>query len=124
MTDPQPSPSRAVITVVSGLIDEAWAVIEPNITGLTASEYLWEPTPDCWSIRRPSELRSPNSWGRGEFVVETSFDGSRQPAITTIAWRLLHAYDCFATTPAERSGTVPSTGTTSRSRGRQRSRRG
>jgi hypothetical protein len=28
--------------------------------------------------------------------VEASFDGASEPTMTTIAWRLLHAYDCFA----------------------------
>jgi hypothetical protein len=87
--------SRDVVIVVGGLVAEAWSVIEPNISDLTDDEYFWEPTPNCWSVRRRSELTSTDSWGRGDYAVETSFDGSQQPSTTTIAWRLLHAYDCF-----------------------------
>ena len=87
--------SREVVTVVGGLVAEAWGVIEPNIRDLTDDEYFWEPAPNCWSVRRRSELASMDAWGRGDYAVETSFDGSQEPATTTIAWRLLHAYDCF-----------------------------
>ena len=87
--------SRNVVIVVGGLIAEAWSVIEPNISDLTDDEYFWEPAPNCWSVRQRSELTSTDSWGRGDYAVETSFDGSQQPSTTTIAWRLLHAYDCF-----------------------------
>ena len=87
--------NHAVVTVLGGLIDDAWGVIEPNLRGLTDDEYLWEPAPRCWSVRRRSELTTIDSWGRGDHAVETSFDGSVEPTTTTIAWRLLHGYDCF-----------------------------
>lgn len=86
---------RDVVTVIGGLVEEAWRVIEPNLRGLTDEEYFWEPAPGCWSVRPRSQVTSPDSWGRGEYAVETCFDGSQQPTMTTIAWRLLHAYDCF-----------------------------
>ncbi len=86
--------NRRVLTVVDGLVAEAWSVIEPNLDRLTDDEYLWEPADGCWSIRRRANL-SGDHWGNGDWVVETSFDGSVEPTTTTIAWRLLHAYDCF-----------------------------
>ena len=45
--------------------------------------------------RRGWQSPRPLSWGFGNDAVETSFDGSEVPSTTTIAWRLLHAYDCF-----------------------------
>ena len=84
------------MTVLSGLVAEAWSTIEPNLAGLTDEAYTWEPTPGCWSIRLRSELEGVDHWGKGDWVVETSFDGSVEPTGATIAWRLMHAYDCFA----------------------------
>lgn len=86
---------RRVLTVLDGLVGEAWSVIQPNLDGLTDDEYTWEPAPGSWSIRRRSTVEGEH-WGKGEWVVETSFDGSVEPATTTIAWRMLHAYDCFS----------------------------
>lgn len=88
--------NRRVMTVLDGLVSEAWSVIEPNLIGLTDDGYTWEPSPGCWSIRLRSDLDGVDHWGKGDWVVETSFDGSIEPTGTTIAWRLMHAYDCFA----------------------------
>lgn len=85
---------RRVMLVASGLVEQAWSVMEPNLRGLSDEEYFWEPAPGCWSVRRREETRSPECWGRGEWVVETSLDGAVEPATTTIGWRLMHAYDC------------------------------
>ncbi len=80
-----------------------------------AGGYLWEPAPGCWSVRRRTQLTSTDSWGRGEYAVETSFDGSQEPTTTTIAWRLLHAYDCFRDCASRARPVVGLlTGTTSR----------
>lgn len=87
--------SRDVVVVIGGLVDEAWSIIQPNLAGLTDEEYFWEPATPCWSVRRRSEQTTADSWGRGEFAVETSFGADPQPVMTTIAWRLVHAYDCF-----------------------------
>lgn len=95
MPDRADSTSRDVVTVIGGLVAEAWRVVEANLSGLTDAEYFWEPAPGCWNVRLRSELTTSDSWGRGEYAVETSFDDSHTPTTTTIAWRLLHAYDCF-----------------------------
>ena len=86
---------RRVMSVIDGLVSDAWSVIEPNLDALTDDEYLWEPVEGCWSIRRRSTAVGSDHWGKGDWVVETSLDGSSEPNATTIAWRLLHAYDCF-----------------------------
>jgi len=75
------------------LVARASAVMEPNLAGLTDEEYFWEPQPGWWGVRRRDDVRSPNCWGKGDWVVEHCFDGSVQ-APATIGWRLMHAYDC------------------------------
>lgn len=85
---------RRVVMSAAALLDEARPIIQHNLVGLTDDEYFWEPAQHCWSVRRRDEIRSPGCWGRGDWVVEASPDGSAQPAMTTIAWRLMHAYDC------------------------------
>lgn len=87
---------RRVMMFVADLLADARPIIEMNLRGLTDEQYLWEPAADCWSVRRRSEIRSPDCWGRGDWVVETCLDGSIRPATTTIAWRLMHAYDCVS----------------------------
>jgi hypothetical protein len=79
---------RRIMTIMSGLVDEAWTVIEPNLECLTDAEYFWEPAADCWTVRRRDQARSPDCWGKGDWVVEHSFDGSQAPTMTTIGWRL------------------------------------
>jgi hypothetical protein len=87
-------PREGVVAAARVLLDLARPIIDDNLAGLTDDEYLWEPAADCWSVRRRGEVRSPGCWGKGEWVVEASPDGAVEPALTTIAWRLLHAYDC------------------------------
>jgi hypothetical protein len=85
---------RRVMAVVAQLVDEAWTVIEPNLRGLSDAEYFWEPVPGCWGVRRRGDVAAPACWGKGEWAVEISLDGQVAPALTTIGWRLMHAYDC------------------------------
>jgi hypothetical protein len=82
------------LLAAGALLNEARPIIDHNLAGLSDQEYLWEPVANCWSLRRRDEIRSPGCWGRGDWVVEVSPDGATEPAMTTIAWRLLHAYDC------------------------------
>ena len=53
----------------------------PRLNGLGDEEYLWEPVPDAWSVRR----NDAGNW--------TMDRGSPQPTpnpVTTIAWRMMH----------------------------------
>ena len=85
-----------MVGTIGALLDLARPVIDANLDGLTDDEYLWEPVAGCWSVRRRQDVRSPGCWGKGDWVVEHAPDGSVQPALTTIGWRLMHAYDCTA----------------------------
>jgi hypothetical protein len=71
----------------------------PRRTGdgpLTDEEYLWEPAPGAWSIRRRGEAASRRPFGSGEWQLDDA-EGDPDPTpVTTIAWRLGHLHSCFA----------------------------
>ncbi|MHC3467421.1 DinB family protein [Streptomyces sp. 7R007] len=41
-----------------------------RLEGLGDEEYLWEPVPGCWSIRRRDEAVTPRAFGPGEWVLD------------------------------------------------------
>jgi DinB superfamily len=65
-----------------------------EIAGMTDTEYLWEPVPDCWSIRPRAAGPGPGAtvlvgtgdWGRDSALPRHPWP----PPFTTIAWRLDH----------------------------------
>ncbi|WP_460072914.1 DinB family protein [Streptomyces sp. YKOK-I1] len=67
---------------------------------LTDDEYLWEPVPDCWSVRRRSDgpgagatvLVGAGGWGRDAAPAPHP----APPPFTTIAWRLSHLSEMLA----------------------------
>ncbi|MGA5700495.1 DinB family protein [Peterkaempfera bronchialis] len=67
---------------------------------MTDDEYLWEPVPDCWSIRRRSDgpgaratlLVGAGDWGRDSAANPHPVP----PPFTTIAWRLGHLSEMLA----------------------------
>jgi hypothetical protein len=83
--------------------DSARGILKARLKGLTDEEYLWEPVPDCWSVRRRGQTRSASPVGTGGWVLD-SFDYHARPRqepsptpFTTIAWRLGHLYLGFST---------------------------
>ncbi|MGH1552394.1 DinB family protein [Streptomyces sp. L7] len=50
--------------------DKTREMAEVRLTGLGDEEYLWEPAPDCWSLRRRSEAVTPRAFGPGEWVLD------------------------------------------------------
>jgi hypothetical protein len=66
------------------------ALLRPRLDGLTDEEYLWEPVPGCWSIRRREEARSPMAAGAGDWVADFAHPEPDPPPVTTIAWRIGH----------------------------------
>jgi hypothetical protein len=72
---------------VLGLFEYAWGRFRRRVEGLSDEEYLWEPAPNCWSIRRDADgiLRRDNG---------LIFD-EPQP-LTTIAWRIDHLAEILA----------------------------
>ena len=41
-----------------------------RLTALSDEEYLWEPVPGCWSIRRRGEATTPRAYGPGDWVLD------------------------------------------------------
>ncbi|MFF3754836.1 DinB family protein [Streptomyces sp. NPDC002018] len=50
--------------------DQAREMAQVRLTGLGDEEYLWEPVPDCWSVRRRGEAATPRAFGPGEWVLD------------------------------------------------------
>ena len=59
---------------------------------LTDEEYLWEPAPGAWSIRRRGEAVSPRPFGPGEWQIDSAPGDPDPTPVTTIAWRLGHLH--------------------------------
>lgn len=75
---------------------EALTAREHSIGRLTDEEYLWEPAPGSWSVRKRGEAATSAAFGVGDWVLDNeSFDPDPAP-LTTIAWRLGHLHSTFA----------------------------
>ncbi len=66
------------------LSDYAWQRLERRMTGLTDAEYLWEPAPDCRTVRRGAD---------GTFRSDGPARPGDRVTFTTLAWRLCHIAD-------------------------------
>ena len=75
-------------------LDFHWHVqARPRLDGLTDDEYLWEPAPGTWNVRRRGD--SPPATvttraGSGEWLVDVGFPEPEPAPVTSIAWRLAH----------------------------------
>ncbi|MEQ7124955.1 ankyrin repeat domain-containing protein [Actinopolymorpha sp. B11F2] len=94
-----------------GLSDYAWSRLRTRLTGLTDEEYLWDPAPDCWSVR---------AVGDGTFAMDSAALPPEPAPFTTAAWRISHVIDVLqaertatwvdvAPTPEDGEPTVPGT---------------
>lgn len=66
---------------------------------MTDEEYLWEPVPGCWSVRRRADGPGPGATellGAGEWGRDLAWPAPEPPPFTTIAWRLGHLSDMLA----------------------------
>jgi hypothetical protein len=84
-----------------------------SVTPIEDEEYLWEPSPGCWSVRRRADgpglgasvLAGAGEWGR---------DGGRPhpcpPPFTTIAWRVAHLAEMLSMRADWTVGTCSLTG--------------
>ena len=62
----------------------------PRLRGLTDHEYLWEPAPSAWSLRRRGEATSAMAAGGGDWLLDFEFPEPEPAPVPTIAWRLGH----------------------------------
>ena len=73
---------------IEAAADQMFEQLMRRVDGLGNREYLWEPTPDAWSVR-PTVNGAPAVDGAGIRDIDP-------PPVTTIAWRTWHiAIDCF-----------------------------
>jgi hypothetical protein len=90
---------RSVVVVTDvkdnlvSLSDYSFQRTRARLQGLTDDEYLWEPVPNCWTIRL-----QPDGRYRADWAVPLAATGP----FTTIAWRLWHLINCYG---AERNAT-------------------
>ena len=66
---------------------------------MTDEEYLWEPVPGCWSVRRRADGPGPDATellGAGEWGRDLAWPAPEPPPFTTISWRLDHLSDMLA----------------------------
>ncbi|MFI1170461.1 DinB family protein [Streptomyces melanogenes] len=50
--------------------DRAREMAQVRLTGLGDEEYLWEPAPGSWSVRRREDAVTPRAFGPGEWVLD------------------------------------------------------
>ncbi|MFJ9112518.1 DinB family protein [Streptomyces sp. NPDC102283] len=79
---------------LAGPVTDSGNGVDIVVTPLGDDEHLWEPVPDCWSVRRRGDgpgaratvLAGAGDWGRDSADSPHPFP----PPFTTIAWRLSH----------------------------------
>jgi hypothetical protein len=69
--------------------------LRPRLDGLTDHEYLWQPVPGCWTLRRRGENSTLNSADADAFAMDYTEVLEGPAPVTTIAWRLAHLIDVF-----------------------------
>ena len=85
---------RRLVDRMTGPVMDSGNGTSVKVAPMTDEEYLWEPVPDCWSVRRRSDGPGPRAtlltgagdWGRDA----TPAPHPSPPPFTTIAWRLSH----------------------------------
>ncbi|MFG2674644.1 DinB family protein [Streptomyces sp. NPDC048445] len=94
---------------IGGPVVDSGNGVDVEAAPMTDAEYLWEPVPGCWSVRRradgpgarATQLVGAGDWGR---------DSAHQPhpvppPFTTIAWRLTHLAEMLAVRADHAHGT-------------------
>ncbi|WP_432029936.1 DinB family protein [Streptomyces sp. 1222.5] len=84
-----------------------------RVEPVTDDEYLWEPVPGCWSVRRRADGPGPRAsflagggaWGRDA----APYPHPWPPPVTTIAWRLSHLTEMLALRADHTSGSRSAT---------------
>jgi hypothetical protein len=51
--------------------DKARELAQVRLAMLSDEEYLWEPVPDCWSIRRREDATTARAYGPGDWVIDS-----------------------------------------------------
>lgn len=75
-------------------LDWHWRTLaRPRLEGLSDEEYLWEPAPGTWSVRRRDDPAPPSvnhRVGAGEWLIDFGMPEPQPAPVTSVAWRLGH----------------------------------
>jgi hypothetical protein len=83
------------------LSDQVWQRTRTRLEGLRDDEYLWEPTPGCWTVRQRAD---------GTWMADWPLPRPDPEPFTTIAWRLWHLIDMYGENRAPTWLDVPAQG--------------
>lgn len=84
------------------------AQARPRLSGLTDTEYLWEPVPGAWNVRPRGTGSAPLQGGSGEVTIDFAAPAPVPAPVTTIAWRIGHlVVGCLAMRNASHFGGPP-----------------
>jgi hypothetical protein len=75
------SARMALAASTLALLDYVWPRVRGRLDGIADEEYLWEPAPTCWSVRRAEG---------GTWEADFADAAPEPPPVTTIAWRTWH----------------------------------
>jgi hypothetical protein len=82
--------------------------LHPRLAGISDEEFVWEPVPNCWSVRPRDRATSPMAAGAGDVVVDFAWAEPDPVPFTTLAWRMAHVSIVLAQRAANHFG-VPDT---------------
>jgi len=78
-----------VRAAVRSQLEFSWWELRRRLSSVTQDEFVWEPAPGAFSVRRRAEARSARAFGVGDWVVEWPA-GPDEPGVRTVAWLVAH----------------------------------
>ncbi|OEJ97003.1 DinB family protein [Streptomyces thermolilacinus] len=100
---------RRLADRLTGPVMDSGNGTDVEVGPMTDAEYLWEPVPGCWSVRRRADGPGPRATaltGTGDWGRDTApAPHPVPPPFTTIAWRLSHLSELLALRADHTSGT-------------------
>ncbi len=91
--------TERLLARVTGPVIDSGDGADVEVPPLTDAEYLWEPAPGAWSVRRQRDGPGPGATvlvGAGEWGRDGGRPHPYPPPVTTIAWRMHHLTDMLA----------------------------
>jgi hypothetical protein len=83
--------------VLLDLLTTSAEIARERLDSLTDDEYLWSPVPVYWTLRpRGDPAGAPDASGPGEWLIDDEEHVGEPAPFTTIAWRLGHLANGFA----------------------------
>lgn len=92
----------AALRSVLDSFDQSRDQLLARLVGLDDTEYLWEPAPNCWTVRREGD----------GIVADLPEDEPRPAPFTTIAWRMWHIAVDYMDSYSRRAFATAGTGLT------------